>query len=372
MRAFEERHDGRPGGCSHPIGGLWDTAVQLQASTSLHLQVVCHAAVQPRIMPWLCQPRNSLAAIAVTVIARREAARCGRAARTRGLARGARAAAACACLPGAWGSREARGAARHAAMERRRGGWGPGPNRQTSDANDEEARAANRALSHAWTSVRRQHPQQPGRAGESRTGPTHSAQYPDRSQAPTGPAVAPTATATAPSAPLLAPGPPEQLNSITHQSLAAWAPWRAPRRSRPAPPAAAGRPTSAGAPCWTPPRCGSGDRLSWELTERPWIKLAVRRSSPLPLSGSSGCPTPSPTVLELLPSLPRCPLQSRVRAIAEIVGALVGGVKRGEDVDLNAVKREVRGGCFCAGVAARRLACDATDRRCCSGRLVNA
>lgn len=34
--------------------------------------------------------------------------------------------------------------------------------------------------------------------------------------------------------------------------------------------------------------------------------------------------------------------ECRVRAIAEIVGALVGGVKRGEDVDLNAVKREVQ------------------------------
>lgn len=43
--------------------------------------------------------------------------------------------------------------------------------------------------------------------------------------------------------------------------------------------------------------------------------------------------------------LPTPHLQARVRAIAEIVGALVGGVKRGEDVDLNAVKREV-GGCM--------------------------
>jgi hypothetical protein len=34
-------------------------------------------------------------------------------------------------------------------------------------------------------------------------------------------------------------------------------------------------------------------------------------------------------------------LQARVRALAEIVGALVGGVKRGENVDLNAVKRQV-------------------------------
>ena len=30
-----------------------------------------------------------------------------------------------------------------------------------------------------------------------------------------------------------------------------------------------------------------------------------------------------------------------MRALAEIVGALVGGVKRGENVDLNAVKRQV-------------------------------
>lgn len=29
-----------------------------------------------------------------------------------------------------------------------------------------------------------------------------------------------------------------------------------------------------------------------------------------------------------------------MRAIADIVGALVSGVRRGEDVDLNAVKRE--------------------------------
>jgi elongator complex protein 3 len=34
-------------------------------------------------------------------------------------------------------------------------------------------------------------------------------------------------------------------------------------------------------------------------------------------------------------------LQARVRAIADIVGALVQGVKNGEDVDLNLVKREV-------------------------------
>lgn len=35
-------------------------------------------------------------------------------------------------------------------------------------------------------------------------------------------------------------------------------------------------------------------------------------------------------------------LQARVKAIAEIVGALVSGVKSGSDVDLNNVKREVR------------------------------
>ena len=35
-------------------------------------------------------------------------------------------------------------------------------------------------------------------------------------------------------------------------------------------------------------------------------------------------------------------LQARVRAIAEIVGALVAGVRQGRDVDLNAVKREVQ------------------------------
>ncbi len=35
--------------------------------------------------------------------------------------------------------------------------------------------------------------------------------------------------------------------------------------------------------------------------------------------------------------------QARVRAIADIVNALVAGVKRGEDVDLNALKREA---CF--------------------------
>lgn len=76
--------------------------------------------------PSKCAP-GSLAAMAVTVIARR-AARCwGRAARTRGAGRGARAAAAWACLPGAWGSREARGAARHAAMEGWRGTGGPKP-----------------------------------------------------------------------------------------------------------------------------------------------------------------------------------------------------------------------------------------------------
>lgn len=33
--------------------------------------------------------------------------------------------------------------------------------------------------------------------------------------------------------------------------------------------------------------------------------------------------------------------QARVRAIADIVSALVAGVRRGEDVDLNAIKREV-------------------------------
>lgn len=36
-------------------------------------------------------------------------------------------------------------------------------------------------------------------------------------------------------------------------------------------------------------------------------------------------------------------LQARVKAIAEIVGALVSGVKSGSDVDLNNIKREVRG-----------------------------
>lgn len=45
-------------------------------------------------------------------------------------------------------------------------------------------------------------------------------------------------------------------------------------------------------------------------------------------------------------AVPTCPrlaparLQARVRAIAEIVGALVQGVRNGEDVDLNAIKRE--------------------------------
>ena len=34
-------------------------------------------------------------------------------------------------------------------------------------------------------------------------------------------------------------------------------------------------------------------------------------------------------------------LQARVKAIAEIVGELVAGVKEGRDVDLNNVKREV-------------------------------
>lgn len=33
------------------------------------------------------------------------------------------------------------------------------------------------------------------------------------------------------------------------------------------------------------------------------------------------------------------PRQARVRGIAEIVNALVAGVRRGEDVDLNAIKR---------------------------------
>lgn len=33
-------------------------------------------------------------------------------------------------------------------------------------------------------------------------------------------------------------------------------------------------------------------------------------------------------------------MQARVRAIADIVSALVQGVKNGEDVDLNAVKRD--------------------------------
>ncbi len=37
-----------------------------------------------------------------------------------------------------------------------------------------------------------------------------------------------------------------------------------------------------------------------------------------------------------------CLVQARVRAIAEIVGALVAGVRNGEDVDLNAVKRAVQ------------------------------
>ena len=37
-----------------------------------------------------------------------------------------------------------------------------------------------------------------------------------------------------------------------------------------------------------------------------------------------------------------CPAQARVKAIAEIVGALVAGIKQGSDVDLNDVKREVQ------------------------------
>ncbi len=37
-------------------------------------------------------------------------------------------------------------------------------------------------------------------------------------------------------------------------------------------------------------------------------------------------------------------LQARVRAIADIVSALVAGVRRGEDVDLNSIKREVGAG----------------------------
>lgn len=35
-------------------------------------------------------------------------------------------------------------------------------------------------------------------------------------------------------------------------------------------------------------------------------------------------------------------MQARVKAIAEIVGELVAGVKEGRDVDLNNVKREVK------------------------------
>ena len=35
-----------------------------------------------------------------------------------------------------------------------------------------------------------------------------------------------------------------------------------------------------------------------------------------------------------------CPPQVKVKALAEIVGALVQGVQRGEDVDLNEIKRQ--------------------------------
>lgn len=34
-------------------------------------------------------------------------------------------------------------------------------------------------------------------------------------------------------------------------------------------------------------------------------------------------------------------LQNRMRAIAEIVNALISGVKAGRDVDLNAIKRDI-------------------------------
>lgn len=60
----------------------------------------------------------------------------------------------------------------------------------------------------------------------------------------------------APARALARPWPPCQHNSVLAVAHGpAQAPWRAPRRSRPAPPAA-GRPTSAGAPCSTRPRCG--------------------------------------------------------------------------------------------------------------------
>ena len=73
-----------------------------------------------------------------------------------------------------------------------------------------------------------------------------------------------------------------------------------------------------------------------------WSSARRARSSAPPACWSPAC--------TLLPQPPRLPLplpcapaplaaQARVRAIAEIVGALVAGVRRGEDVDLNAVKR---------------------------------
>lgn len=85
----------------------------------------------------------------------------------------------------------------------------------------------------------------------------------------------------------------------------------------------------------------------------PWMQLRMPAGSN-DGSRSAYAPTPpclllfaSPCTCDAPPSAPPL-LQARMRAIADIVAALVGGVRSGEDVDLNQVKRGVRraGACY--------------------------
>lgn len=114
-------------------------------------------------------------------------------------------------------------------------------------------------------------------------------------------------------------------------STAAGAPWRAPRRSRRAPPPAAGRPTSAGAPCWTKPRCESAGVTQCSAVAVLIGQDAASCRAASPAAGAARRCQPPPSHARCRPPAHAPPAGPRARHCRDCGRA--GG------------RREARGGC---------------------------